>query len=120
MSALWSVEGGVPDEGVPNGGGGSDTGSGRDGICSSGEDNEVSGDGGGVHIASILSTSASDQNGVGDYSRIDILVVTRCTGGETKSVGAGCSSSSSSSSSISSSSSDDSSSSSSSSHSSAG
>ncbi|GKB22497.1 hypothetical protein Tco_0861898 [Tanacetum coccineum] len=77
----------------------------------------LSGDGGGNGMAISLAISASDQNGVGGCSQIDIIAVTRCTGGGTKSAGAGCSSSSlssSTSSSSSSSSSDDSSSSSSS------
>nr|GEV87589.1 hypothetical protein [Tanacetum cinerariifolium] len=47
-------------------------------------DNGESGNGGGDGMARILSISASDQNGVGGWSQIDILAVTRCTGGGTE------------------------------------
>ncbi|GJX80930.1 hypothetical protein Tco_0329079 [Tanacetum coccineum] len=77
----------VPDGGVPNGGAsnlvresmmgggnsselevdgsGGDTRSGGDGICGSGDDNGVSGDGGGVGMARNLSASSSERNGPG-------------------------------------------------------
>ncbi|GKA47750.1 hypothetical protein Tco_0740708 [Tanacetum coccineum] len=75
--------GGVPDGDVFDRGGGSDsgweldgssggdigngddTGSGGDGICSSGDEYDVSGDDGGVDMASSLTTSASEGNGTG-------------------------------------------------------
>ncbi|GKG56483.1 hypothetical protein Tco_0579807, partial [Tanacetum coccineum] len=46
-------------------GNGGDTGSGEDGICGSGDKYDVSGNGGGDGMASSLSISASDRNGVG-------------------------------------------------------
>ncbi|GJS84635.1 hypothetical protein Tco_0751176 [Tanacetum coccineum] len=68
--------GGVPDGGVSDRGGGSDSGwgvdgnggdtdSGGDGIYGSGDEYDVSGDGGGVDMERSLSTSASDGNGIG-------------------------------------------------------
>ncbi|GJW77901.1 hypothetical protein Tco_0139583 [Tanacetum coccineum] len=45
---------------------GGDTGNGRDGICSSGDDSRVSGYGGGVGIIRNLSTSSSKRNGTVD------------------------------------------------------
>ncbi|GKF86514.1 hypothetical protein Tco_0254341, partial [Tanacetum coccineum] len=46
-------------------GNGDDNGNGEYGICGSGDEYDVSGDGGGVGMASSLSTSASDGNGIG-------------------------------------------------------
>ncbi|GJY13694.1 hypothetical protein Tco_0383003 [Tanacetum coccineum] len=46
-------------------GNGDDTGSGGDGICSSGDEYDVNGDGGRVDMARSLSTSALDKNGIG-------------------------------------------------------
>ncbi|GJX22690.1 hypothetical protein Tco_0227135 [Tanacetum coccineum] len=44
---------------------GDDTGSGGDGICGSSDEYDVSGDDGEVDMESSLSTSASDENGIG-------------------------------------------------------
>ncbi|GKE69442.1 hypothetical protein Tco_1527514 [Tanacetum coccineum] len=83
------VRGSTIGDGSGSGGGdtgtGDDTGSSGEGICGSGDDHGESGDGGGDGMARSLAISASDQNGIGGCSRIDILAVTRCTGGGTES-----------------------------------
>ncbi|GKD71011.1 hypothetical protein Tco_1325101, partial [Tanacetum coccineum] len=59
--------GGISDQG--SGGGdirnGDATGSGGDGICGTGDEYDISGDGGGDGKARSLSTSTSDRNGIG-------------------------------------------------------
>nr|GFC92717.1 hypothetical protein [Tanacetum cinerariifolium] len=60
---------------------GGDAGSVGDGICGNGDDNGVSGDGGGIGIAKNLSTSSVVKDSVGGWGLKDILAVTRSAGG---------------------------------------
>nr|GEZ63155.1 hypothetical protein [Tanacetum cinerariifolium] len=70
-------------------------GSGRDGICDSGDEYGVSGNGGGVGMASSLATSVSDGNDIGVRAQTNILAVVRYASGGMESARARCSSSSS-------------------------
>ncbi|GKA82876.1 hypothetical protein Tco_0789624 [Tanacetum coccineum] len=95
MSALRIVDGagnGI-GKGRKNGGNGDDIGGSGDGgkctgglvgggsIWESGNDNKVSGDGGGVGKARSLATSASEGNGIGVWVQTNILEVVRYAGG---------------------------------------
>nr|GFA71568.1 hypothetical protein [Tanacetum cinerariifolium] len=73
---------------------GGDAGSVRDGICGNGDDNRVSGDGGGLGIAKNLSASSLVKDSVGGWGLKDILAVTRSAGGAGSSSGSSSSSSS--------------------------
>nr|GEV75802.1 hypothetical protein [Tanacetum cinerariifolium] len=53
-----------------------DAGSGGDGICGNGDDNGVSGDGGGIGIAKNLSASSLVKDSVSGWGLKDILTVT--------------------------------------------
>ncbi|GKE50202.1 hypothetical protein Tco_1481460 [Tanacetum coccineum] len=60
-----SIIGGGGGSGGDGIGNGDDTGSGGDGICGSGDEYDVSGDGGGVDMARNLSTSTVNGNRIG-------------------------------------------------------
>ncbi|GJV35977.1 hypothetical protein Tco_1408454 [Tanacetum coccineum] len=61
--------------------GGNGKGNGGEGIWGSGDDNGVSGDGGGVGKARSLATSSSEGNDMGVWVGIDILEIVRYAGG---------------------------------------
>nr|GFC00908.1 hypothetical protein [Tanacetum cinerariifolium] len=84
LSTLWSEDSNCKGGDAAGSGMGrirGDAGSGGYGICGNGDDNGVSGDGGGIGIAKNLLASSLVKNSVGGWGLKDILAVTRSAGG---------------------------------------